>query len=225
MAVLITGVSRGIGKEIVDQYRDAGESVIAIGRGEGVSVERDGDHIYIGFDWSQFDLLGQRLKEEGISVDRVINNAGLLIKDEIGDVDYNDFAEQMRVNVWNVMSLFRSLYRNGILASGSHIVSIGSMGGVQGALKFPGLFAYSASKAALVALTESLDAEYGAEGLSFNCLALGAVNTEMLKEAFPGYISEVDPEKMAEYIRSFVDGSGKMMSGKVIQVSKSNPEA
>ena len=92
-------------------------------------------------------------------------------------------------------------------------------------MKFPGLFAYSASKAALAGLTESLDAEFGAEGLSFNCLALGAVNTEMLKEAFPGYISHVNPKNMARFARSFSEGSGRLMSGKIIQVAKTNPQA
>lgn len=223
MAVLITGVSRGIGKAVLEQYLSAGDSVVSISRGEGVELERNGHHIYIRFDWRQFDVLGEALKAEGVEVDRVINNAGLLIMGDIGDVQYNDFEEQMRVNVWNVLELFRSIYNRGVVSKGAHIVNIGSMGGVQGALKFPGLYAYSASKAALIALTESLDAEYGAEGFAFNCLALGAVNTEMLNEAFPGYISEVDPEKMAEYIRSFTDTSGKLMSGKVVQVSKSNP--
>jgi 3-oxoacyl-[acyl-carrier protein] reductase len=228
MAVMITGVSRGIGKALIDEYREAGVKTIGVSRGNGVEmVDHDG-HIQIGFDWEDFDGLGEVLermsREQGWKVEVLINNAGVLIKDKILEVRYEDFEAQMRTNVWNSLMLFRSLYNRDIIGQNGHIVKVSSMGGVQGVLKFPGLFAYSASKAAMITLTEVLDAEFRGEGLAFNSLALGAVNTEMLNEAFPGYISQVDPENMAKYIRQFADGSGRFMSGKLIQVAKSNPE-
>ncbi|NQV52319.1 MAG: SDR family oxidoreductase [Flavobacteriales bacterium] len=229
MAVLITGASRGIGKALTEAYRASGKRTITIGRGEGLRVDREGQHIYIRFAWDDFNALAEALHDvseaEGFKIESVINNAGLLIKDMISEVSYADFEEQMRVNVWYALELFRALYSRKLLAPNAHILNIGSMGGVQGSMKFPGLFAYSASKAALVGLTESLDAEYGGEGLAFNCLALGAVNTEMLKEAFPGYVSEVDPENMAKFIQRVADEFGDVMSGKLIQASKSNPDA
>lgn len=97
------------------------------------------------------------------------------------------------------------------------------MGGVQGSVKFPGLSAYSSSKAALIALTELLAEEYKESGPSFNVLALGAVQTEMLGEAFPGYKAPLEPKEMAEYIVDFSLTGNKYYNGKLLQVSSSTP--
>ncbi len=97
------------------------------------------------------------------------------------------------------------------------------MGGVQGSLKFPGLSAYSSSKAAVITLTELLAEEYKESGPSFNVLALGAVQTEMLEEAFPGYKAPISAEKMAKYIADFSLSGNEFYNGKLLQVSSSTP--
>lgn len=105
----------------------------------------------------------------------------------------------------------------------SHVVNISSMGGVQGSVKFPGLSAYSSSKGALITLTELLAEEYKATGPSFNVLALGSVQTEMLAEAFPGLQAALLPVEMAEYIKDFALNGQKFYNGKILQVSNSTP--
>src|SRR5690606_32938143 len=85
------------------------------------------------------------------------------------------------------------------MKNGGHIVNISSMGGFQGASKFPGLSIYSSSKAAVAGFTECLAEELKDENIQVNCLALGAVQTEMLSEAFPDYQAPMGPEKMAEF--------------------------
>ena len=97
------------------------------------------------------------------------------------------------------------------------------MGGIQGSLKFAGLSAYSSSKGALITLTELLAEEYKNAGISFNVLALGAVQTEMLKEAFPKYKAPVNAEEMAHYIGEFSLKGNNYFNGKVIQVSNTTP--
>jgi NAD(P)-dependent dehydrogenase (short-subunit alcohol dehydrogenase family) len=97
------------------------------------------------------------------------------------------------------------------------------MGGVQGSMKFPGLSAYSSSKGALITLTEMLAEEYKENGPSFNVLALGAVQTEMLEEAFPGYKAPVSAKEMAKYIVDFSLTAQKYYNGKLLQVSNSTP--
>ena len=104
-----------------------------------------------------------------------------------------------------------------------HVVTVSSMGGVQGSMKFPGLSAYSSSKGAVITLTELLAEEYKETGPSFNVLALGAVQTEMLAEAFPGYEAPVKPAEMAEYIADFALTGQKYYNGKLLQVSNSTP--
>ena len=97
------------------------------------------------------------------------------------------------------------------------------MGGVQGSMKFPGLAAYSSSKAAVITLTELLAEEYKESGVSFNVLALGAVQTEMLEEAFPGYKAPTSALEMAEYIHDFSLNGNKFYNGKLLQVSNTTP--
>ena len=104
-----------------------------------------------------------------------------------------------------------------------HVLTISSMGGIQGSAKFPGLSAYSSSKGAVLTLTELLAEEFKETGPSFNALALGAVQTEMFEEAFPGYQAPVSAKEMAEYIMDFALKGQKMYNGKILQVSSSTP--
>jgi len=104
-----------------------------------------------------------------------------------------------------------------------HIVNIGSVGGVQGSVKFPGIGIYSSSKAAVTGFTECLAEELKETDIQVNCLALGAVQTEMLAEAFPDYKAPTTPNEMGEYIADFSLNANRMINGKVIQVSKSTP--
>jgi NAD(P)-dependent dehydrogenase (short-subunit alcohol dehydrogenase family) len=104
-------------------------------------------------------------------------------------------------------------------ASRGHVVNISSMGGFQGSDKFPGLSVYSSSKAALSSLTECLAEEYKESNVSFNCLALGSANTEMLRQAFPTYTSSMSPERMAEFIVEFTLNGHKYFNGKVLPVA------
>jgi NAD(P)-dependent dehydrogenase (short-subunit alcohol dehydrogenase family) len=97
------------------------------------------------------------------------------------------------------------------------------MGGFQGAAKFPGLSAYSSSKAALAGLTECLAEELKSKNISVNCLAIGAVQTEMLAKAFPGYKAPLKPNQMAEFICNFALTGHTYFNGKIIPVASTTP--
>jgi NAD(P)-dependent dehydrogenase (short-subunit alcohol dehydrogenase family) len=105
----------------------------------------------------------------------------------------------------------------------SHVINISSIGGMQGSVKFPGLSAYSSAKGALGILTECLAAELSDKGISFNCLALGSVQTEMFKMAFPGYKAQLKPEEIATFIADFALNGNKYFNGKILPVSVSTP--
>ena len=105
----------------------------------------------------------------------------------------------------------------------SHILTISSMGGFQGSAKFAGLSAYSSSKAAIAGLTECLAEEFKGKNIAVNCLAIGAVQTEMLAEAFPGYKAQLLPFQMAEYIMDFAAKGHLYYNGKILPVSLSTP--
>jgi len=154
-------------------------------------------------------------------IDTVINNAGLLINKPFETITHQDFHNSYQVNVIGIMEATQALLPK--LSAGSHIVNISSMGGFQGSLKFAGLAAYSTAKAALCSFTEMFAEEYKESGIHMNCLCLGAVQTEMLAQAFPGYQAPTTPEEMAKYIANFAEHSGQLLNGKIIPVSASNP--
>jgi len=90
-------------------------------------------------------------------------------------------------------------------------------------MKFPGLAAYSSSKGAVITLSEVLAEEYKEQQIAFNVLALGAVQTEMLEEAFPSYEAPLKAKEMANYICDFSLTGNKYYNGKVLEVSSTTP--
>ena len=151
----------------------------------------------------------------------LITNAGELIKKPFMDLKKIDFAEMLQSNFLGHIKIIQNLVP--LMPKGGHIVNIGSMGGFQGSVKFPGLSAYSASKAALHNLTECLAAELAEEEIKVNCLALGSAQTEMLEKAFPGLESPVAAFEMGGYIAHFALNGHKFYNGKILPVAMDTP--
>jgi len=175
-----------------------------------------------------FDLSSNvRAQAEGIfwnldKIDVLINNAGLLVNKPFTELNHADISSCYQVNVVGVMETVQAAVSK-MNSAGSHIVNISSMGGFQGSVKFAGLSAYSTSKAALCSFTELFSEEYKDSTIKMNCLCLGAAQTEMLEEAFPGYEAPVSAEKMAEYIAEFALNGNQWFNGKILPVSLSTP--
>lgn len=222
--IIVTGTSRGIGLELALQLAAKGHRILAISRtipqallgNENISclsvdlaIETDLQKIsdYLVATWKQ--------------VDAIIHNAGSLLLKPFSETSQADFESIYKVNVFGVANLTRVALP--YLQKGSHVVTISSMGGIQGSLKFPGLAAYSSSKGAVITLSELLAEEYKEKGIVFNVLALGAVQTEMLAEAFPGYQAPISAAEMAQYIADFTLTGNQYYNGKVLEVSSSNP--
>ena len=223
--VVITGTSRGIGFELAKQFANAGHQVLALSRNTEPlqSIENPNIHKF------SFDIGKQEdvkkvvdfVESKWKSVDILIHNAGLLVNKPFEQLSQTDFFNVYNVNVFGVAMLTQALIP--YLQSNSHVVTISSMGGIQGSLKFPGLAAYSSAKGAVITLSELLAEEYKESQIAFNVLAIGAVQTEMLEEAFPGYQAPLQPEEMAEYVLHFAMTGHRFYNGKVLQVSSSTP--
>jgi len=223
--VLITGTSRGIGFELSKLFADQGYKVLALSRDAQPiqSINHKNIHTF-SFDISNpkdLDTMVGYVSKEWGHVDVVINNAGKLLNKPFNKTSIQDFEEVYKVNVFGVAEVTRLLLP--FMTSGGHVVTISSMGGIQGSMKFPGLAAYSSSKGAVITLNELLAEEYKETGVSFNVLALGAVQTEMLEEAFPGYQASLTAIEMATYIKDFCLTGNRFYNGKVLQVSNSTP--
>ncbi|HOT18254.1 MAG TPA: SDR family oxidoreductase [Bacteroidales bacterium] len=170
---------------------------------------------------SSLSELKKRLEMDAGKVDILINNAGHLVNKPFEDHTEADIAESVSVNFTSAARLTAELLP--LMVRGAHVVNIGSMGGFQGSLKFPGLSWYSATKGALAVLTECLAAEYAERGISFNCLCPGAVQTEMFQKAFPGFSAPVSPSDMASFIADFAVNGNKFFNGKILPVALSVP--
>lgn len=225
--IVIVGASRGIGKAMVDLFaKDATHKVYALSRDEEKMRKQFAMYSNVEcrtYDLSANDRIAQldHIFSSVDSIDVLINNAGYLVNKPFDEISARDFDRSYQVNVIGVMQTVQTLLPK--LEKGAHVVNISSMGGFQGTVKFPGLMAYSTSKAALVSFTEMFAEEYKDSKIKMNCLCLGAVQTEMLHEAFPGYEALVSPEEMAEYICNFALTAHQWMHGRVIPVSLTTP--
>jgi len=225
--ILVIGASRGIGKELVLQFAEnKTNTVIALSRNtEAMKSKFTAENIQYGF----IDLISEDLHvdmaktlDQFPTIDIVINNAGKLVNKPFIELTRDDINTCYQTNAIGVMHATQFVVPK-MLKKGGHILNISTMGAFQGSLKFPGLSAYSTSKAGITSFTELFAEEYKDTKIKMNCLCLGAAQTEMLEEAFPGYEAPVSAAEMAEYIVDFAFNAPKFFNGKVLPVSSSTP--
>lgn len=222
--IIITGTSRGIGYELALQFANSGHQVLAISRKTPQELIENPNITCLSIDISNSDELLQVenfISQTWKKVDVLIHNAGSLLHKPFTQITTEEFQNIYKVNVFAVAELTKICIP--LMTKGSHVISISSMGGIQGSLKFSGLSAYSSSKGALITLSEVLAEEYKEQGIAFNVLALGAVQTEMLQEAFPGYKAPISAKEMANYIFDFALTGNQFYNGKILQVSSTTP--
>jgi len=222
--IIITGSSRGIGYEMLKLFAQNGHQVLALSRNTRPmeALQLPNVHFF-PFDLAQgkdFDRL-EGFLDQWERVDVLINNAGHLINKPFLEISPEEFEQVYRINVFGLAEVTRRVLPK--MDADGHVVTISSMGGVQGSVKFPGLSAYSSSKGAVISLTELWAEEFKETGPSFNVLALGSVQTEMLKEAFPGFKAATTAMDMAAHIVDFALTGHKLYNGKLLQVSNSTP--
>ena len=225
--IVIVGASRGIGSQLVEKFaNDSSNTVFALSRNLQKMQEIFG--YFPNVQTVAFDLtmnVAQQAKAifENINqIDILINNAGKLVNKPFIELTHDDLSICYQVNVIGAMETTQAAVPK-MIGNGGHIVNISSMGGFQGSMKFAGLSAYSTSKAAVCSFTELFAEEYKDSKIKMNCLCLGAVQTEMLEEAFPGYEAPVSASKMADFITHFALTGNQWMNGKIIPVSLSTP--
>lgn len=223
--IIITGTSRGIGFELSKLLADSGFKILALSRNEKPIKKLQHKNIEtFSFDIASpkdLEKLANYLNAANAKVRALINNAGKLVNKPFLETTEAEFKSVYEVNFFGVAALTKLVIP--YMGKKGHVLTISSMGGIQGSAKFAGLAAYSSSKGAVLTLTELLAEEFKETGPSFNALALGAVQTEMLEEAFPGYNAPVTAVEMAKYIMDFALNGHAFYNGKILQVSSSTP--
>jgi NAD(P)-dependent dehydrogenase (short-subunit alcohol dehydrogenase family) len=221
--IVITGASRGIGLALVKWFSANHHKVWALSRNMTPIMQLNLPSVTVNtLDLTDEDaLIAWSKNDSPDNIDVLINNAGRLVNKPFSDTKQSDFEAVYKVNVFGVANITRALLKK--LQPGGHVVNISSMGGIGGTSKFPGLAAYSSSKGAVSILTELLAEELKETGPSVNALALGAVQTEMLSEAFPGLEVPMTAAKMADYIAQFALDGHLFYNGKVLPLSNTTP--
>ncbi|MET3036332.1 SDR family oxidoreductase [Chryseobacterium sp. NRRL B-14859] len=232
MNIIVTGASRGIGYDTVLEFsKNNKNKIIAISRDmarleelKQRCNENYGNEIHvISHDITDDqNKLKNELKDYE-NIDILINNAGLLINKPFLDLSIEDWQETFNVNLFGVVKIIQCVFDKIVKSKYAHIVNIGSMGGISIAQKFEGLSAYSGSKSALANLTECLAEEFKDYKVSINCLCLGAVDTEMLRLAFPECKDSFQSVDIAKFICDFSFNYARLFNGKIIPVSSTTP--
>ncbi|MGC8865605.1 MAG: SDR family oxidoreductase [Bacteroidales bacterium] len=226
MNIVITGVSRGLGQALARELlRRPGHLILGISRSPVSSLESSlSEFIHLQADitkLSDLAIVENQMSTLLGSVDVLINNAGFLIHKPFLENTPEDIDQLIEVNFRGPVLLMQIVLP--LMGPGSHIMNIGSMGGVQGSVKFPGLALYSATKGALTVLTEALAEELKPRGIHVNCLAPGSVQTEMLQHAFPGYKASFAPEELAVFLADFAERNYRYFNGKTLPLAITTP--
>ncbi|MEM9823965.1 MAG: SDR family oxidoreductase [Bacteroidota bacterium] len=231
MNVIITGTSRGIGLALSQKFLEQPEhQVIALSRNItplqtlAQSLHQEQRLKIAAFDLATYEHAQlMSILDHWDRVDLLINNAGALIHLPFREMNLQQWKQIFEVNLFAPVRLIQDVLPFMEKSEAAHIVNIGSMGGIQGSVKFPGMSAYSASKAALASLTECLAEELKKDNIRVNCLCPGAVNTEMFREAFPDFTAPVESKDMADFIYQFAVQGHRLFNGKVLPISSSTP--
>jgi len=226
---IVTGASRGIGRQIAIEMARQNKQVLAVARSTEKLQELELEfpdliEIYT-LDLLNSDALEtffEFIKSKKYNISTLINNAGLLIKGDFSTIRDEQWQQMFDIHVMAPVRLIRGVLS--YFSEDAHIVNISSMAGFQGSTKFPGLAAYSTAKGALATATEAIAAELVQQGIHCNALCIGAVQTEMLEEAFPGFNAPVSDQQMGRYIAFFALNARSFYNGQVIPVNVQNPE-
>jgi len=186
---LVTGSSRGIGKEIARVIAGAGAEVIVAARGlEGARATADeisgagGRATPVAMDISDDASVVQtvdELKKAYDTIPLLVNNAGIVRDNLILRMKQHEWDDVIGTNLTGIYRLCRALVPSMVRARFGRIVSITS---VVGRVGNPGQTNYAAAKAGVEGLTRSLARELSTRNITVNCVAPGFIDTDMTRD-------------------------------------------
>ena len=227
---IVTGAGRGIGRAIARRLSIAGADVVIASRTEEHleqtrrMIERAGGSVLaVQTDVTKPDdveRLVEEVQERFGRIDVLVNNAGVAPVAPITDMEPHIFDRIIAVNVRAVYLCSRAVWPIMANGEGGSIVNLSSMAAFD---PFPGFAAYGAAKAFINAYTKALAAEGGPVGIRVYAVAPGAVETDMLRGAFPDFPAEkaLQPDDVAAIIENLLSPACRhVASGQTIMVSK-----
>lgn len=189
---LVTGASRGIGRAIAEAYSETGASVVLLSRTrdrlEAVAAELEGETLVTVGDVRDAESVNECI-DTAVDVfgglDVVVNNAGIVTRDDLSDTSDDEIGQLLDVNLHGVIRVARAALPALVESKGA-MVNVSSMAAERG---IEGLSSYSASKGGISSLTRQLAIEYGDKGVRVNAIVPGTIKTEVNEE-----VRRNDPE-------------------------------
>lgn len=214
--IVITGANRGIGLAFARQYHALGHRVYAVCRHASAELETLGLEVIDNIDVAKASCLPElQRKLSGVPVDILINNAGILRNETLGELNYDTIEAQFQTNALGPLRVVEALLPN--LGEGSKVANITSrMGSIEDNTS-GGRYGYRMSKAALNIASVSMAHDLAAKGIAVAILHPGLVGTEMI-----GGVGDLTPEEAAERLRARIDDVSLETSGRFFH---SNGEA
>lgn len=199
MNVVITGGNRGIGLALAKHYEAQGATVYVTCRNSCDDLNTLGAKVLSGVDVAQPDTLAERLSElQGLKIDLLINNAGVLGRESLDDWDPHTIDYQFRVNALGPLLITQVLLSS--MAKNSKIAMITSRMGSMSDNTSGGYYGYRMSKAALNAAGVSLANDLKPKGIAVGLFHPGFVQTEMVNGA-----GDIDADTSAKRLAARID--------------------
>jgi Short-chain dehydrogenases of various substrate specificities len=197
--ILITGANRGIGLAFVEHYLRRGERVLAVCRQSSSELDSSGAEVFAGVDVADpASIAGLQERLKGVAIDVLINNAGVLRDERLGDIDYATVLEQFQVNTLGPLRMTEALLAN--LGKGAKVALITSRMGSIADNTSGGRYGYRMSKAALNIAGVSLARDLQPRGIAVALLHPGYVQTAMV-----GFGGDISAEEAARRLITRID--------------------
>jgi short-subunit dehydrogenase len=220
---LITGASRGIGEALARQFASKGAHVVLVARSasaiEKLAADLGGTaHAADLADTAQVTGLISRVEDEAGPVDVLVNNAGVApTSGAIHDWTEDELEQIYRVNLISPADLCRQVIPGMLQRGRGHIVNVSSMAGTS---VFPGLTAYSSTKAGLTHFTAGLRADLRKTPIRTTVVELGPVPTDML-DSVDEYTPTADSFKRFYRLQLLADVSKEVVAADVVTAVES----
>jgi 2-glutathionyl-2-methylbut-3-en-1-ol dehydrogenase len=214
LVALVTGADKGIGRCIAEQLHGRGDTVIAMCLFDGADLASAGMRVIPNSNVTSdadVEAMALKLTADGVQLDWLINNAGVLGIDELGSIDFDDVRRQFEINTIGPLRVTQALL--GLLSVDAKVSITTSRVGSLGDNSSGGMYAYRVSKAAANMVGLNLHHDLSKRGVAVLMNHPGMVATDLTKD-FPGDFVYITPQQAAAGIIANMDALTLESSGK-----------